>query len=50
MRLAVQCRRIIQAVLREEEWIDCDHEFYSVIYKGLEHYRAANFGRESSSG
>jgi hypothetical protein len=49
VRLAVQCRRIIQAVLREEEWIDCDHEFYIVIYKGLEQYRAGNFGRESGT-
>jgi hypothetical protein len=38
LRLAVQCRRIIQAVLREEEWIDCDHESYIVLYKGLDRF------------
>ena len=30
-RLARQCRHIIQACLREEEWIDADHEFYLAI-------------------
>ena len=39
VRLAVQCRRIVQACLREEEWLDADHEFYLIILAGLEHER-----------
>lgn len=42
VRLAVRCRRIVQACLREEEWIDADREFYLIIREGLEHYRAAS--------
>ena len=30
-KLARQCRHIIQTCLREEEWIDADHEFYLTI-------------------
>lgn len=48
MRLAVACRRIIQACLREEEWIEADRQFYLVIREGLEHYRAG--GGACSSG
>jgi hypothetical protein len=36
MRLARQCRRIIQSCLREEEWPEADREFYLVIRQGLE--------------
>ena len=36
MRLARQCRRIVQACLREEEWPEADREFYLVIREGLE--------------
>jgi len=36
MRLARQCRRIVQACLREEEWPEADREFYTVIREGLE--------------
>jgi hypothetical protein len=36
LRLARQCRRIVQACLREEEWHDADREFYTVIRQGLE--------------
>jgi hypothetical protein len=39
VRLAVQCRRIVQACLREEEWLDADREFYLIIRAGLEHER-----------
>lgn len=38
IRLARQCRSIVQGVLREEEWRDCDLEFYRVIRAGLEEY------------
>ena len=31
MRLAQDCRCIVQGCLREEEWQDADHEFYDVI-------------------
>jgi hypothetical protein len=48
VRLAVQCRRIVQAVLREEEWIEADREFYTVIREGLEQYRAGG-GRKSGT-
>jgi len=34
-QMAQQCRRIIQACLREEEWQDADHEFFGVIREGL---------------
>jgi hypothetical protein len=34
--LARKCRRVIQAILREEERGDADREFYLIIRKGLE--------------
>jgi len=40
IRLARQCRFIIQACLREEEWGDADREFYRVIRQGLEEFKA----------
>ena len=40
VRLAVQCRRIIQACLREEEWVEADREFYEVIRDGLRLYQS----------
>jgi hypothetical protein len=39
IRLARQCRNIIQACLREEEWIEADREFYRIIRAGLEEFR-----------
>ena len=39
IRLARQCR-IVQACLREEEWIEADREFYRVIRAGLEEMKA----------
>jgi hypothetical protein len=39
VRLAVQCRRIIQACLREEEWPEANREFYLIIRRGLETFR-----------
>jgi hypothetical protein len=39
VRLAVQCRRIVQACLREEEWIEADRQFYLVIREGLDSFR-----------
>lgn len=35
-RAAVECRRIIQVTLREEEWRDADREFYLVIREHME--------------
>jgi hypothetical protein len=35
MRLAKECRIIIQACLREEEWLDAEEEFRWVILAGL---------------
>ncbi len=40
IRLARQCRFIIQACLREEEWADADREFYRIIRQGLEDFKA----------
>jgi hypothetical protein len=45
VRLAVQCRRIVQACLREEEWIDADREFFLIMRDGLQEYRAADVKR-----
>ena len=45
-RIAVRCRNIIQAVLREEEWGDADREFYRVAREVLEEFeRRAGPGR-----
>jgi hypothetical protein len=38
IRLAKQCRHIIQGCLREDEWRDADLEFYRVIRSGLEEF------------
>ena len=35
MQLAYECRVIIQACLREEEWADAEEEFRWVILAGL---------------
>ena len=48
VRLAVRCRRIVQACLREEEWIDADREFYLIIREGLEHHRAGGSRRDAA--
>ncbi len=34
-RIAKECRGIVQACLREEEWPDADREFFGVIRAGL---------------
>jgi len=34
-RLARQCRNVVQACLREEEWGDADAEFVRIISEGL---------------
>jgi len=34
-RLARKCRGIVQACLREEEWLDADRELFGVISEGL---------------
>lgn len=34
-RMAQECRSIVQACLREEEWQDADREFFGVIREGL---------------
>lgn len=35
LRMARRCRWIVQGCLREEEWIDCDEEFFAVILEEL---------------
>jgi hypothetical protein len=35
IRLARECRLIIQTALREEEWLDAEEEFRWVILAGL---------------
>lgn len=37
MRIAVRCRWVVQACLREEEWADADREFYLIVREELEH-------------
>ena len=36
VRLARECRSIVQVCLREEEWADADREFYRITRAGLE--------------
>jgi hypothetical protein len=48
-KLAVQCRRIVQACLREEEWIDADREFYLIIRDGINALMTESSGRESDT-
>jgi hypothetical protein len=36
--MARRCRYLIQACLREEEWRDCDLEFYLVLREELERF------------
>jgi hypothetical protein len=47
VRLAVACRRIVQACLREEEWGDADREFYLIAREELEELHQ---GRRESRG
>ncbi len=44
IRLAKQCREVIQVLLRPEEIADADREFYFVIRAGLEELEAARRG------
>ncbi len=30
IRIARRCRHIVQACLREEEWLEADREFYAI--------------------
>jgi hypothetical protein len=41
VRMALRCRRIVQACLREEEWIDADREFYMIIREELERWKGS---------
>lgn len=34
-RIAIRCRRVIQSVLREEEWADCDALFRAIAKEEL---------------
>ena len=36
LNIARRCRHVVQACLREEEWIDADQEFYQIIREALE--------------
>ncbi|MBS0261568.1 MAG: hypothetical protein JSS02_06380 [Planctomycetes bacterium] len=38
LRLAQQCRAVIQGCLFEWEWEDCDEEFAAIISAGLKEY------------
>ncbi|WP_422927526.1 hypothetical protein [Singulisphaera sp. PoT] len=40
-RIAVRCRRVVQACLREEEWADADREFYLIIREELLRWRGS---------
>lgn len=33
--IAVECRRVIQGCLREEEWRECDREYEAIILSRL---------------
>ena len=46
IRIARQCRHVIQGVLREEEWIDADREFYRVARAEIEAMQAG--GKDSA--
>ncbi|MEW4571306.1 hypothetical protein AB1L88_25820 [Tautonia sp. JC769] len=46
IRIARNCRHVIQGVLREEEWIDADREFYRVARAELEALQAG--GKDSA--
>ena len=37
-RIAVRCRNIVQACLREEEWHEADREFYRIAREVLEEF------------
>lgn len=43
--LARDCRGVVQACLREEEWRDADAEFFDAIYSGLQQVSHAKFLR-----
>jgi hypothetical protein len=40
--IARRCRHIVQACLREEEWVLADQEFYVVALKVLQHLEREN--------
>ncbi len=40
VRMARRCRYLVQACLREEEWMDADREFYLVVREELERFIA----------
>ena len=48
VRMAQRCRRIVQGCLREEEWRDCDQEFFAIILEELQ--RLSQNNREDSGG
>lgn len=51
IRLAKQCREVIQVLLREQfADADADREFYLVIRAGLEELEAARRGKEVADG
>lgn len=49
IRIARRCRHVIQAVLREEEWMDADLEFYRIAREELEGLRANDGNNPSPS-
>jgi hypothetical protein len=43
IKLAKQCRNLIQGGFREEEWADIDAAFYQLIHAGLEEFHAGSW-------
>lgn len=35
LKLAKRCRSVVQACLREEEWLDADQAFFDIIRHGI---------------
>ncbi len=45
IRIARRCRHIVQACLREEEWLEADREFYAIARHELEALQQSRRGR-----
>jgi hypothetical protein len=46
IRMAKECREIIQGCIREETWRDCDLEYYRIIRAGLEEFAASKHAKK----
>ena len=47
--LAHRCRSIIQSCFREEEWIDIDQEFFTVILDGIRNCNSTSAPKAAKS-